>query len=128
MTEEMKKAAAGLVPQLTDLDRLPRPGFESKELFHAHSPERPASHPLAAQRTELAEAEEKYRAACFDFQRELTTSVRLEKREPGAWCCGKLRCEGRMQLSDGNLRCEVCGRTCAASDEHLKWRAYPAET
>ena len=31
-------------------------------------------------------------------------------------------------MGDGMLRCAVCGRTCSANDEHLKWRAYPAET
>jgi len=128
MTEEMKKAAAGLVPSLTDLDRTPRAGFASKELFFAGAPDRPASHPLAQARADLAQAEQEFREACFQFQRELTTSVRLEKREAGAWVCGKLNCEGKMAMSDGNLRCEVCGRTCAPGDSTLRWRAYPATT
>jgi hypothetical protein len=128
VSEEIKKVSATLVPALTDLDRAPRPGFESKQILFAGGPDRPASHPLAAARAELAQAEQEFREACFQFQRELTTSVQLKKAEAGAWVCGKLKCEGKMQMGDGALRCEVCGRTCAANDEHLKWRAYPAET
>ena len=128
VSEEVKKSAATLVPSLIDADRAPRASFDSKPILFAGGPARPESHPLAAARAGLAAAEEKFREASFQFQRELQTSVRLETRAPGAWCCGKLRCEGKMQMGDGMLRCAVCGRTCSANDEHLKWRAYPAET
>lgn len=128
VSEEIKKVSATLVPALTDLERAPRGGFESKPILFAGGPDRPASHPLAAARAELAKAEQEFREACFQFQRELTTSVRLAKREPGAWCCGLRGCEGAMEMRDGNLHCQVCSRACAANDSHLKWRSYPATT
>ncbi len=125
MADEMKKATATAIP---DADRAaPRAGFASKDIFLAGMNPKPASHPLAAARADLAEAEAAFRQAAFAFQRELSTSVRLEKVESG-WECGKAGCMGAMEMRDGNMRCAVCGRTCAANDSSLKYRAHPAQT
>lgn len=121
---EVKKVSATLVPQPETTSR----PFSHVDLYLGGMNTPPANHPLAAARQALADAEEKFRAAAFEFQRELQTSVKLAKAEPGAWCCGKLNCEGRMEMRDGNLYCAVCGRTCSPGDSQLRWRAYPAQT
>lgn len=124
MSEEIKKVSATLVPELKTAN--PRP-FSHQDIYLGGENAPPSNHPLAEARRALSDAEERFREACFEFQRELQTGVRLEKVEP-QWVCGAAgKCEGRMEMRDGSLHCAVCGRSCGPSDQTLKFRQFPAK-